>query len=95
MRVILPMRLRIRFGKISLTPIPKMAVSIPQMMSPELNRIADVPLTPKSLKAFFIQLNHGAYRMASEIDARAITGPIMPHSPAILVNCPFCFEPNK
>lgn len=56
---------------------------IPLIMRPKLNR-AEVSLTPRSLKAFLVQLNHGEREMVKNMHVKATIGLATPHIPAIL-----------
>jgi hypothetical protein len=62
-------------------------------MRPELNRTAVTPsTTPKSLRAFPVQLNCGKLSIASKINVNATIGAIVPQTPDILSQLTF-FEP--
>ena len=54
-----PAWLRVRLRKISRRPSAKMIVRRPPTMRLELNIIAALPRTPRSLRAFSVQLNQG------------------------------------
>ena len=54
------------------------------MGSPELKRTEPKPLTPRSLRAFPVQLNHGEARMERKIMVKPRRGAAAPKKPAIL-----------
>lgn len=76
------------FWKNRLSP-PKMNVKnrIAPKIKPELNDKAVVPSTPRSLRAFSVQLHHGENRIARLIRRKEIIGLSMPQYRKILGLC--------
>jgi len=68
-----------------MSPMAKTVVSEPPTMRLVLNRTAGKPSTPRSLRAFPVQLNHGALCMARSMSEMEIMGAVMPQSPAIFI----------
>jgi hypothetical protein len=64
-------------------PLAKIMESIPAATRPELNNQAP-SLTPRSLRAFVDQLNHGERDIEMRIHGKATSGAAIPQSPAIL-----------
>lgn len=74
---------------LALKPREKGSSRRPPRMRPRLKIRAVNPFTPKSLRAFSVQLNQGEVYMAKEMRDRVAIGLIIPHSPAILIQWVF------
>jgi hypothetical protein len=61
-------------------------VRIPPKIRPRLNRAATPLLTPRSLRAFLLQLNHGECEIAVKMTANVTKGVNTPTIPAIRVH---------
>ena len=70
-------------------PVAKIKAKVPPIIRPELNRMAVKPSwTPKSLKAFSVQLKLGEEAIASDMHVNATIGVSTPQIPDILSQTP-------
>lgn len=72
---------------LSIKPTVKIIERKPARIRLELN-VAATLLTPKSLRAFILQLNQGDCTIARDNNERAITGLIIPQNPAARSHIP-------
>jgi hypothetical protein len=71
-------------------PDTKTKARIPTIISPQLNNMGVTPSwTPKSLRAFSVQLNCGEQTIARKINVNAAKGASMPLTPDILSQATF------
>jgi hypothetical protein len=73
------------FFNIFIKPSENTRARIPPSIIPELKNIAETPSTPRSLKACFVNLNHGECDIASPMHNKTTMGINIPQMPAILV----------
>jgi hypothetical protein len=67
------------FSSLFPRPRAKGSSTMPPRMRPRLKRGAEGPSTPRSLRAFPIQSNHGVMEMEMYMMVKVIKGAMIPH----------------